>query len=309
MADGLHQVVVHRLEPGEIDEATAADLVSRPFVSDGIEARTAVGGRINFYSKSTGLFRANRSLVDDFNSVDDAITFACLDDFSQVRAGDLVGTTKIIPLAVSRQSVGEALRTISAAVPILVKPFIPHTATILSTISEGLAAKTIAKTVRTTTDRLLARNGEIISEVITDHSVDSLANALRSQTAIQRYRPHLIIVFGASAVADQNDVVPSAIRAAGGRVERIGMPVDPGNLAVLGSLRGTVVIGAPGCARSPAMNGLDFILDRVIAGEDVSRAAFARMGVGGLLNEIKDRTQRREDSGEHVNVADLRKIA
>ena len=309
LADGHHRIVVHRLEPSEIDEATAAEFVSQPFVSDGIEARTAVGGRINFYSRSTGLFRANRSLVDNFNEVDDAVTFACLADFSRVRTGDLVATIKIIPLAVSRKSVAEAWRIASTTAPMVLKPFLHHTATLVSTISEGLAAKTIAKTIKITSDRLLARNSELISEVVTDHSVESLADVFRSQAAIQRNHPHLIIVFGASAVADANDVIPVAIRSAGGHVERIGMPVDPGNLAVLGNLGDTVVIGAPGCARSPAMNGLDFILDRVIAGEDVSRAVVAGMGVGGLLKEMEDRTQRREDPGRNSNVAGFRKIA
>src|SRR3546814_6210476 len=55
----------------------------------------------------------------------------------------------------------------------------------------------------------------------------------------------------ASATADREDVVPAAIRQAGGRVERVGMPVDPGNLLCLGWLRRRAVIGLPGCARSP----------------------------------------------------------
>lgn len=308
-AHGFEQIVVHRVEPSETDETTAAELLSQPFISDHIEARTAVGGRINFYSKSTGVFRANRSLIDNFNEVDDAITFACLNDFSPVGAGDLVGTIKIIPLAVSKHSVGVAARAILTTAPILIKPFMPHTATIVSTLSGGLSTKTVAKTVRATADRLLFRNSNLVSEVVTDHSVESLADALRSLHAMQKHRHHLIIVFGASAVADENDVIPSAIRAAGGRVERVGMPVDPGNLAVVGKIDETFVIGAPGCARSPALNGLDFILDRVIAGEDVDRAGIARMGVGGLLKEIEDRTQRREDVGNFANVADIRRIA
>lgn len=309
LGEGVHQIVVHRLEPSEVDETTAAEIVSRPFVSEDIEARAAIGGRINLYSTSSGLLRANQPLIDDFNAIDDAITFACLNDYSQVAAGDLVGTIKIIPLAVLRQSAAEAVRSASSAAPLLVKPFISHTATIVSTVSEGVSPKSLAKTVRVTSDRLLVRDSEVISEIVVDHSVVPLANALLSESTIRRHRPHMIIVFGASAVSDAHDVIPSAIRAAGGQVERVGMPVDPGNLAVVGRVDGTIIIGAPGCARSPAMNGLDFILDRVIAGEEVSRAVIARMGVGGLLKDIEGRTQRREDIVGHATVSDLRKIA
>jgi molybdenum cofactor cytidylyltransferase len=54
------------------------------------------------------------------------------------------------------------------------------------------------------------------------------------------------------------------------------------------------VIGAPGCARSPKENGFDWVLDRLMAGLDVSSADIAGMGVGGLLMEIPTRPQPRE---------------
>jgi molybdenum cofactor cytidylyltransferase len=100
-------------------------------------------------------------------------------------------------------------------------------------------------------------------------------------------------VFGASAVVDARDVIPAAIVEAGGAVRQLGMPVDPGNLLVLGDLDGTPVIGAPGCARSPKENGFDWVLDRYLAGLDVSWEDITGMGVGGLLMEIESRPQPR----------------
>ncbi len=73
------------------------------------------------------------------------------------------------------------------------------------------------------------------------------------------------------------------------------MPVDPGNLLLLGDLDGATVIGLPGCARSPKLNGFDFVLWRVLAGLPLDRAAFAAMGVGGLLSEIPTRPQPRDE--------------
>ena len=54
------------------------------------------------------------------------------------------------------------------------------------------------------------------------------------------------------------------------------------------------VIGAPGCARSPKENGFDWILHRLLAGLAVTRADITRLGVGGLLMEIRSRPQPRE---------------
>ena len=88
--------------------------------------------------------------------------------------------------------------------------------------------------------------------------------------------------------------MPGAIVAAGGRVVHFGMPVDPGNLLVLGELGGTPVIGAPGCARSPKENGFDWVLYRLLAGLDVTPDDLTALGVGGLLMEIVSRPQPRE---------------
>ncbi len=74
--------------------------------------------------------------------------------------------------------------------------------------------------------------------------------------------------------------------AAGGTVEHFGMPVDPGNLLLVGKVGGGTVIGLPGCARSPKLNGFDWVLQRHAAGLPVGKAEIARMGVGGLLAEI-----------------------
>jgi molybdenum cofactor cytidylyltransferase len=71
------------------------------------------------------------------------------------------------------------------------------------------------------------------------------------------------------------------------------MPVDPGNLMLIGRVRGQAVLGAPGCARSPKENGFDWVLMRLLAGLPVSRADVTGMGVGGLLMEIVTRPQPR----------------
>ena len=105
----------------------------------------------------------------------------------------------------------------------------------------------------------------------------------------------LVLVFGASAIADRRDVIPSALEAIGGRIEHFGMPVDPGNLLLIGDANGRPVLGAPGCARSPKENGFDWVLMRLLAGLEVPREAITGLGVGGLLMEIITRPQPRKE--------------
>jgi molybdenum cofactor cytidylyltransferase len=103
-----------------------------------------------------------------------------------------------------------------------------------------------------------------------------------------------VIVFGASAIADRRDVIPAAITGLGGGIDHFGMPVDPGNLLLIGHAGGRPVLGAPGCARSPVENGFDWVLMRLLAGLKVNRAELTGMGVGGLLMEIVTRPQPRQ---------------
>jgi molybdenum cofactor cytidylyltransferase len=131
---------------------------------------------------------------------------------------------------------------------------------------------------------------------VVPHREADLAAALRDATG-QTPRSDLIMVLTGSATSDPLDVAPAAVRAAGGKVLRFGMPVDPGNLLFLGELSGRPVLGLPGCARSPALNGADWVLERLVCGIDVSSADIAAMGVGGLLKEIPTRPRpRRSDA-------------
>jgi molybdenum cofactor cytidylyltransferase len=145
--------------------------------------------------------------------------------------------------------------------------------------------------------RLAPTGASIVAQERVPHDTTALAQALRRQADGDA---ELIVVFGASAIADRRDVIPAAIESAGGHVEHFGMPVDPGNLLLIGRIGGKPVLGAPGCARSPKENGFDWVLHRLLAGLAVIRADIVRMGVGGLLMEIVSRPQPRAggESGE-----------
>jgi molybdenum cofactor cytidylyltransferase len=99
----------------------------------------------------------------------------------------------------------------------------------------------------------------------------------------------LILLFGAAAIVDRADVIPAGLIEAGGVVRHLGMPVDPGNLLMLGQLQKLPVIGVPTCARSPKVNGFDWVLQRLCAELEVAPSDIMAMGAGGLLAEIVSR--------------------
>ena len=106
-------------------------------------------------------------------------------------------------------------------------------------------------------------------------------------------KPDLLLLLGASAIQDREDVIPKGIVNAGGKVEHFGMPVDPGNLLLLGRYENTRILGLPGCVRSPKRNGFDFVIERLAAGVEVTSADIQGMGTFGVLTEPSRRPVRR----------------
>ncbi len=161
----------------------------------------------------------------------------------------------------------------------------------MATSLPSLKPAVMDKTRQLLADRLAPAGAGLIGESRVAHDSGSVAEALG---ALAGDGADLLVVFGASATVDEMDVVPAGIVAAGGRVLHFGMPVDPGNLLVLGEIGNVPVIGAPGCARSPRENGFDWILNRLLAGLSVTPEDVTGLGVGGLLMEIVSRPQPRE---------------
>jgi molybdenum cofactor cytidylyltransferase len=278
-ANGLLTLWIARAEPGDIGEEEAAQGIGRALAGRGVEARNPVHGRVNLHAVHDGLLLIDAGAVTAANSQSEDIGIATLPPLTPVRAGDLIATVKVIPFAVTSAAVANVLAT---AAVLEVAPWIDGREVVLvQTVRPDMSEKMMAKTARVTRERLMRFGWTLREADPVPHAVAPLAAALRNW----RKDAGLILVAGATATADRRDVIPAAIEAAGGHVSRVGMPVDPGNLLVLGGFQPGVVIGLPGCARSPKRNGLDLVLERLAAGLPLGAHSLDEMGVGGLLEE------------------------
>ncbi|WP_440981391.1 NTP transferase domain-containing protein [Shinella sumterensis] len=300
---GIASVTAARMEDGDLDENEAARRLAAAIAPDHLRFSEAATGRVNVYAATDGLFVADRDVVNRVNRIDPAITLACLADHVRVRAGDMVATFKIIPLALPGNKVETACDALRMAAAFEVKPFREHAVSLVATQLPSLKPAVMDKTARILERRLAAYGNRLEREQRVAHRHDAVATAIGQAMATSERSPKLVIVFGASAVIDEDDVIPAAIRQAGGEVLSVGMPVDPGNLIVLGRIGETYVVGAPGCARSPKENGFDWVLDRILAGEKPDARDLAGMGVGGLLMEIETRPRPRESFEENHRAA------
>jgi molybdenum cofactor cytidylyltransferase len=289
---GVESIVVARLEPGDVSEDEAAGAIAAAVAGEGVRVDRAFTGRCNLFADSAGVLVVDKDTIDKLNRVDEAVTVATLPAFKPVVEGEMIATVKIIPFAVSGEARDKAVAAAAAQPVIRVAPYKIKKLGIVSTLLPGLAPKVVDKTLKITTARIAPADATIVAERRVPHEHEALAQAIEE---VRKAGAEMVIVFGASAIADRRDVIPAAVEAVGGTVEHFGMPVDPGNLMLIGRLQGQPVIGAPGCARSPKENGFDWVLMRLLAGLPVSRADITGMGVGGLLMEIVTRPQPRTE--------------
>jgi molybdenum cofactor cytidylyltransferase len=290
-AAGIKDVVVAQLEPDDVAEDVAAAEIAKKVAGPGVHIDRAFTGRANLFAQTAGVLVVDKDAVDRLNRVDEAITFATLPAFKPVVAGEMIATVKIIPFAVAKSARDAALAGVKQP-PLRVAPYRIRKVGVVSTLLPGLAPKVIEKTLKITTERLAPAGATIVAERRVPHERAALARALDE---VLKAGAELAIVFGASAIADRRDVIPSALESIGGHVEHFGMPVDPGNLLMIGDADGRPVLGAPGCARSPKENGFDWVLMRLLAGLPVPREDITGLGVGGLLMEIVTRPQPRTE--------------
>lgn len=295
---GIGEIVVARLEEGDIGEDDASARIAAALRGRGFSTRPPATGRANLHADVAGVVKVNAALIHRLNRIDPAITIATLADHAVVREGQMVATVKIIPFAVAEAAVAQAEAIAAEAVAFEVHAFRPQRVGLIQTELAGTKRSVLDKTARMTAERLDRSGSRIVAERRSGHDIASLTPNITELMG----EVDMLIVFGASAISDPADIIPAAITRAGGEILRVGMPVDPGNLITIGTIDGKPVLGAPGCARSPKENGFDWVLDRLSAGLTVTASDIAELGVGGLLMEIASRPQPREAHPKAVHL-------
>jgi molybdenum cofactor cytidylyltransferase len=305
---GRKTVTVVRLEPGDVGEDVAAARIAAALAGPNVSTGTAFTGRCNLFAATAGVLVVDRDRLDRLNLIDESVTVATLAPFDQVASCEMVATVKIIPFAVSSAVLDASLAVAGESGPLArVATFRARAIGLIQTRLPGVKESVLDKTLEVLNGRLARLSCPPAMELRCDHDPAALAGLiadLRSRGA------EMVLIAGASAITDRRDVIPAAIERAGGRIDHFGMPVDPGNLLLLGRLADdTHVLGLPGCVRSPKVNGFDWVLQRLVADLPVTRADIMRMGAGGLLKEIPTRPQPRAGSDTAVETPRAPRIA
>ncbi len=282
---GVETVQAVRLDPGDVGENLAAEAAAARLAHDSVRLDPATAGRVDLRAAHAGLVQVDAGQIDALNRLHEGLTVATLAHGAIAARGQRVATVKVIPYALP----DAVLDRLPAAAPALqVVPFRARGVCLILGTAAGLKEALHDKACQQIAARL-EQVGLYLSEVRqVPHETDALRAALAST------RAPLILVLGASATADRADVAPAALVAAGGTIAHFGMPMDPGHLILTGRLDERPVLILPGCARSPAANGLDRVLARLAADLPIGSDYLQSLGVGGLLKAPPPRVPKPE---------------
>ncbi len=286
---GRGSVYAARLEQGDLDENTAARRVASAVMGANTRIIGPSAGRVNLQTTTLGVIRVDIDRLNEINQFE-GITLATLASHTPVTPRKTIATIKIIPFALPEEVV--------AAVEAIAR----HDSPIVSvnSLSEKCVS-VIFSGSPSIKDRLLKdfaplferieNLGSKIQHVDFIPLEDESGETALAEMLEQRIREdgNLILLAGETAIMDRYDIAPRAVERAGGQVECVGVPVDPGNLLMLGYIGPVPVLGVPGCARSKKTNIVDWVLPRLLAGDRLARYDFMRLGHGGLLEDTRQR--------------------
>ena len=288
-AGGVTSVIAARLDADDVAEDQAAQRIARLVGGQHTRIAEPFTGRANIFATADGLAVLDAAAITALNAIDERVTLATVASHERVSAGQMLATIKIIPFAVPEGILRRAETELPRGL-VRIAPLLPHRAGLILTRFAATKPQVLDRRRDAVEQRLVSLGSTLAATLTVDHTNAAVRDAIRTLAA-QGLSP--ILLFAASAIVDRDDVIPAGLVAAGGDIIRLGMPVDPGNLLLLGRLSSTPVIGLPSCAASLKLNGFDWVLARMLAGLDVTSSGIAAMGQGGLLKEIETRPQPR----------------
>lgn len=282
---GHATVFVAQLEEGDVHEDEAAERIARVVAGAGVEASSPHTGRVNITAGALGVAYVDTELLFALNGIE-GVTVATVRAHTVARPRARVATVKIIPYALPPDALDRAESAGKGAGLISVRPIesVPVAVTLVGGrgVWEGLRSGLGAAIER----RMEGLGCRVVTTACVPLDEDALSTALRDQAEAEA---GMIVVAGETATMDANDLIPRGIRLAGGEVEHLGLPMDPGHLLLLGYLAGIPVVGAPGCVRGSVPDGFDAVVPRLLAGERLTRGDLESLGHGGLLSDPRTR--------------------
>ncbi|MDE0395806.1 MAG: molybdopterin-binding protein [Gammaproteobacteria bacterium] len=278
---GYTSVYVAEIEVGDVHENEAARRIAAVVAGPGTAAGRAHAGRVDLTPAALGVVRVRTAPLLRLNGIE-GVTVATLPAHAVAAPRRRIATVKVIPYAIPEGAVARAEGIDPRGGIVSVVAIRPSTVALVLVGGPGgqrYLNDGIGPAIRRRLERLGAR---VLPPALAPPEASRLASVLAGQHG---RGAEMIVVAGETAIMDLDDLIPRGLRLAGGEVEQLGLPMDPGQLLLLGRLGDLPVVGAPGCVRGTGPDGFDAVVPRLLAGEELTGTDLRALGHGGLLSD------------------------
>lgn len=277
---GKRTVFVWEEQSGEIHEEDAALRMAAMAPVEQAHYTGPSEGKMLLFADERGMFRVNKTLLKELNSIGD-ITISCLPDHFPVEAGARLASMRIVPLVTKEAQIMEAERLCKECPDGKLFDLLPYQNRKLGVVitgSEVYSGRIQDKFEPVVRRKMKNYPCEILGVSICDDDLDMITAA--AEGYLEQGADFLIFTGGMSV--DPDDLTPSAVRRLGAEVITHGLPAQPGNMTLVAYLEKTAILGVPGAAISLPTTMFDVLLPQIFAGERFTKEDLIRLGEGGL---------------------------
>jgi len=277
MRIGKQHVFVWEENAGELHEDDCARRMAAMEPVEGAHYTEPAEGKVLLISDQRGLFRVNRRLLNQINSIGD-ITICTLPDHYPVEIGARLASMRIVPLVTKAEQILEAERLCAEEKLLDLRPYRHKKIGVVITGSEvyhGRIRDRFGPVIRSKVEQYPC---EIVGIRICDDDPEEIISAAKEHL---RNGADFLIFTGGMSV-DPDDLTPTAIRKLGAQIIAHGVPSQPGNMTLVAYLGDIPILGVPGAAIKLPTTVFDVLLPQIFAGDRISREELIALADGGL---------------------------
>ncbi len=280
---GKDHIYIFELGEGQIHEDEAAVTMAESASGKGITLTEPSEGKVSFVAAYNGLLKINRNILNKVNSIEH-VSMAVMHNNTEVKKGQIVAGTRIIPLVTQRARVEEVQKICQQEGKIIyVEPFKRLKVGVVITGNEVYYGRIQDKFAPVIKEKMEYYDCDIVDILYAPDDAEIIKQSileLISQGA------DTIVTAGGMSV-DPDDVTPEGIRSTGADVVSYGAPVLPGAMFMLAYLNHIPIMGIPACGMYHRTTVFDLIFIRVLTGEKVKKEDISELGYGGFCTHCK----------------------
>lgn len=279
---GKKTVFIWEENAGELHEEDCALRMAAMAPVKGAHYTDPSEGKVLLIADERGMFRVDRELLDQINSIGD-ITITTLPDHYPVEPGARLASMRIVPLVTKEEQIIQAENLCKERKLLDLRPYKKRKIGVVITGSEVYGGRIKDKFEPVVRSKMKEYPSEILGVTICDDDLDMIVGA--AQNYLDQGADFLIFTGGMSV--DPDDLTPTAIRRLGADIVTHGVPAQPGNMTLVAYLGDIPVLGIPGAAISLPTTIFDVLLPQIFAGDKLTKKELIGLEDGGLCQMCK----------------------